>query len=121
MAQNIISEALDANGTPLSEAPAAGTKRKPRRKSAGITTRAKSRLNDADLQLMSRRLEEVALNMVAMNRLTADAIADPDRVEWFLVAFREITRSSTKAIDAALRKITNGPGLGNFADDLARE
>jgi hypothetical protein len=120
MAEDIIPEGAAAPVLPV-HADATPPKRRKRQTRATSERAPAHRVTDADSRAIAATLSRVALNLVAMHHLTSEAHEAPDKVDWYLVAFQEIARSNARALDAALCKLTNGPGLGNFADDLANE
>lgn len=56
-----------------------------------------------------------------MHRLALDAQQADDEGEWYLLAIRELARSSFRRLDACIVRLTGDTGIGNFASEFDRD
>jgi len=75
-------------------------------------------LTKKDLGEISTRLTEAAFSLLAMHQLAIDA-QQADANEWYLIAIREMSRSTFRGLDACIERLTHAPAIGNFATEFS--
>lgn len=79
-------------------------------------TKSTGVLSGKEIELIGEKLNDIGVQLLALNRLADFDMEEEEQLRWFLVITKSITRSAVMSLDACIGK-TGGTMLGDFHDE----
>jgi len=119
MAENIITEFLEARGRRTSGSTALAIRRKSPNQTELPSVRQTTRAGIPTIKIS--RFQVLALGAVAIGQLTIDSFVNPDRARQLLFACRGAAKRRAQEINAVSWNVIDDAGFGIFTEQPASE